>query len=60
MTKITASEARKLAGPTVQERVDEVYPLIREAQKKVSVVSTCMGGGPTKVTVVVLIGSKPV
>lgn len=31
MTKITAQEARKLAGPTVQERVDEVYPLIREA-----------------------------
>jgi len=31
MTKITAQEARKLAGPTVQERVDEVYTLIREA-----------------------------
>ena len=30
-TKITAQEARELAGPTVQERVDEVYPLIREA-----------------------------
>ena len=34
MTKITAQEARKLAGPTVQERVDEVYPLIREAAEK--------------------------
>ena len=34
MSKITASEARKLAGPTVQERVDEVYPLIREAAEK--------------------------
>lgn len=34
MTKITAAEARKLAGPTVQERVDEVYPLIREAAEK--------------------------
>jgi hypothetical protein len=33
-TKITAAEARKLAGPTVQERVDEVYPLIREAAEK--------------------------
>jgi hypothetical protein len=32
--KITAAEARKLAGPTVQERVDEVYPLIREAAEK--------------------------
>ena len=31
MTKITAAEARRLAGPTVQERVDDVYPLIREA-----------------------------
>lgn len=29
--KITAEEARKLAGPTVQEFVDEVYPMIREA-----------------------------
>jgi hypothetical protein len=29
--KITAAEARKLAGPTVQERVDEVYAKIREA-----------------------------
>ena len=34
MTKITAEEARKLAGPTVQERVDEVYPQIREAAEK--------------------------
>jgi hypothetical protein len=29
--RITAAEARKLAGPTVQERVDEVYVKIREA-----------------------------
>lgn len=29
--KITAKEARKLAGPTVQELVDEVYPMIRES-----------------------------
>lgn len=34
MTKITAQEARELAGPTVQERVDAVYPLIREAATK--------------------------
>lgn len=34
MTKITAAEARKLAGPTVQEHVDLVYPKIREAAKK--------------------------
>ncbi len=34
MSKITAAEARKLAGPTVQERVDEVYPLIREAAEQ--------------------------
>jgi hypothetical protein len=34
MSKITAAEARKLAGPTVQERVDDVYPLIREAAEK--------------------------
>lgn len=34
MSKITAAEARKIAGPTVQERVDEVYPLIREAAEK--------------------------
>jgi hypothetical protein len=31
MSRITAAEARKLVGPTVQERVDEVYPLIRKA-----------------------------
>ncbi len=34
MTRITANEARALAGPTVQERVDQVYPLIREAAEK--------------------------
>lgn len=34
MTRITAAEARNLAGPTVQERVDEVYPKIREAAEK--------------------------
>ena len=34
MTRITAQEARALAGPTVQERVDEVYPKIREAAEK--------------------------
>ena len=34
MTRITAQEARTLAGPTVQERVDEVYPKIREAAEK--------------------------
>lgn len=34
MSRITAQEARKLAGPTVQERVDDVYPLIREAAEK--------------------------
>jgi hypothetical protein len=32
--KITAEEARELAGPSVQERVDTVYPLIREAAVK--------------------------
>ena len=31
MSKITAEEARKLAGPTVQEQVDIVYQMIREA-----------------------------
>jgi hypothetical protein len=31
MSRITAQEARELAGPTVQERVDAVYPLIRKA-----------------------------
>ena len=34
MTKITAQEARNLAGPTAQERVNEVYPKIREAAEK--------------------------
>lgn len=33
MTKITAAQARELAGLTVQERVDEVYPLIEKAAK---------------------------
>jgi hypothetical protein len=28
---ITAQEARTLAGPTVQERVDELEPLIKQA-----------------------------
>jgi hypothetical protein len=32
--KITAAEARELAGPTPQERVDAVYPRIREAAEK--------------------------
>jgi hypothetical protein len=31
MSKITAQEARELAGLTVQEQVDAVYPLIRQA-----------------------------
>ena len=31
MKQITAQEARELAGPTVEERVAAVYPLIREA-----------------------------
>lgn len=30
MSKITAAEARNIAGPTVQEVVDAVYPLIKE------------------------------
>lgn len=30
---ITAKEARELAGPTVGERVDEVFDLIRDAAK---------------------------
>jgi len=34
MTKITAQQARELAGPTAQERVDEVYPLIRKAAEE--------------------------
>lgn len=33
MTRITAEQARQIAGPTVQERVDAVYPLIEEAAK---------------------------
>ena len=33
MKKITAAEARELAGLTVEERVDEVFNLIREAAK---------------------------
>lgn len=32
--RITAAEARNLAGPTVQERVDEVYPLIEKAAQE--------------------------
>jgi predicted TIM-barrel fold metal-dependent hydrolase len=36
MMKITAEEARKLSGPTIAERVDEVFELIRrEAKPKV-------------------------
>lgn len=31
MDKITAQEARILAGPTAQDKVNEVYPLIRAA-----------------------------
>lgn len=34
MSKITAQEARELAGPSVQERVNEVYPLIRSAAEE--------------------------
>jgi hypothetical protein len=34
MMKITAAEARQLAGPSVQERVEAVYPKIREAAEK--------------------------
>ncbi len=34
MTRITAEEARELAGPTVQERVEAVYPLIRKAAEE--------------------------
>ncbi len=33
MTKITAEQARELAGPTVQERVEALYPLIEEAAR---------------------------
>jgi hypothetical protein len=32
--KITAKEARELSGPTLEERVDDVYNLIREAAAK--------------------------
>jgi hypothetical protein len=32
--KITAAEARELAGPTPQERVNLVYQMIREAAKE--------------------------
>lgn len=32
--KITAEEARKLSGPTVEERVNSVYALIRAATEK--------------------------
>ena len=31
---ITADQARELAGPTVQERVDAVYPMIADAASK--------------------------
>ena len=31
MSIISAAEARKLAGPTPQERVDELEPLIKKA-----------------------------
>jgi len=34
MMKITAKEARELAGLTVQERVEAVYPMIRGAAEK--------------------------
>ena len=34
MTRITAAQARELAVPTVQERVDQVYPLIEKAAMK--------------------------
>jgi len=39
MSKITAEEARKLAGPSVQDNVDDAYKLIRKAatEKKNSV-----------------------
>lgn len=33
MAKITAAEAKKLAGLTIEDRVDEVFNLIREAAK---------------------------
>lgn len=31
MTRITAAEARNLSGPTIEERVDVVHQMIREA-----------------------------
>lgn len=34
MSRITADEARKLSGPSVQDRVDSVYLLIRESAAK--------------------------
>jgi len=34
MTRITAAQARELAGPTIEERVAEVYPMIRAAASK--------------------------
>jgi hypothetical protein len=34
MTRITAEQARELAGPTIEERVEAVYPLIRAAAEK--------------------------
>lgn len=33
MTRITAEQARELAGPTVEERVEAVYPLIEQAAR---------------------------
>lgn len=46
MSKITAQEARELAGANIQERVDEVYLLIRKAaeEKKRSIT---LHGWPT-------------
>ena len=34
MENFTAADARKLAGPTAQEEVDVIIPLIKEAAKK--------------------------
>jgi len=31
MKKITAQEARKLAGPTIEERIEDVYDAIKKA-----------------------------
>jgi hypothetical protein len=33
MKKITAKEARELAGPTIEERVEEAFETIKEAAK---------------------------